>query len=299
MPTIREFAIPGGCSADPVIPTSSGILIWEDGICNDLGQVSPIGTITNPFIAGPDSSVGIGTDLALGPNTTEWFVTNNPTTVGLYMPTSDGPNTYAVANSQGLQGIVQGPDGNMWFTDYGSSSGDARIGKASTSTLGTYTEYHTPTAFAGPTRITVGADNRMWFTESDSPTYSGIGAITTAGAITEYALPAGAQPFGITLGPDGNVWFATGQGAGKITTAGTVTLYSGPTGFNRDITSGPDGNLWLAASSVAAVVRMTTTGFYTAFMTPSQGNPSGIAGGPDGNIWFTEDFTNDVGYITP
>ena len=66
--------------------------------------------------------------------------------------------------------------------------------------------------------------------------------------IDEFAVPTAASaPCGITVGPDGNLWFTEGANKiGRITTAGVITEFpvptaaSGPTG----ITMGPDGNLW-------------------------------------------------------
>ena len=66
--------------------------------------------------------------------------------------------------------------------------------------------------------------------------------------ITEFLTPtAGSQPFGITRGPDGNVWFAEGlaEKIGRITPAGVVTEFALPPGTQPvQITAGPDGNLW-------------------------------------------------------
>jgi virginiamycin B lyase len=44
---------------------------------------------------------------------------------------------------------------------------------------------------------------------------SKIGKITTGGTITEYTLPSGSEPLGITAGPDGNLWF-TDDGTSRI-----------------------------------------------------------------------------------
>src|SRR6185369_8564244 len=55
--------------------------------------------------------------------------------------------------------IAAGPDGSLWFTEYGTSS-IARI-----TTAGTVTEYVTPTTSSTPTGIAAGSDGAMWFTE--------------------------------------------------------------------------------------------------------------------------------------
>ncbi len=58
------------------------------------------------------------------------------------------------------------------------------------------------------------------------------------------ATPVPASPFGITAGPDGNIWFAAAYGIGKITPSGAITWYLIPTISGAfDIAAGPDGNL--------------------------------------------------------
>ena len=49
--------------------------------------------------------------------------------------------------------------------------------------------------------------------------------MAATGQVTEFPLPtAGAQPFAITAGPDGNLWFTEGgsQKVGRITPAGSI-----------------------------------------------------------------------------
>lgn len=111
-----------------------------------------------------------------------------------------------------LVGITSGPDGNLWFTEYGGN----KIGKVTTT--GTITEYSIPTSSTQPVGIAAGPDGNLWFTESVS---GKIGKITAAGTITEYALPStSSDPQGIAAGPDGNLWF-TEYGGNKV---GTLAL---------------------------------------------------------------------------
>ena len=111
--------------------------------------------------------------------------------------------------------------------------------------------------------------------------------------IDEFAVPTAASaPCGITVGPDGNLWFTEGANKiGRITTAGVITEFpvptaaSGPTG----ITMGPDGNLWFTETAANKIGRITTAGVITEFPVPTAASgPTGITMGPDGNLWFTE-----------
>jgi virginiamycin B lyase len=68
------------------------------------------------------------------------------------------------------------------------------------------------------------------------------------------------------------------------------------------ITAGPDGNLWftdegnLSAGS-GKIGRITTSGAITEF--GSLSNPTQITPGPDGNLWFTETGNGKIGRIVP
>src|SRR5205085_7884053 len=116
--------------------------------------------------------------------------------------------------------------------------------------------------------MALGADGQVWFTMYDSVGFNspGIGKIATDGALTYFAFP----PFpdfhagrGITLGPDGNMWF-------------TETLDFGQSD---------------------AIGRLTPGGVRTEFHLSRNGAPGGITVGPDGNLWFAS--FDKIGRITP
>ena len=128
----------------------------------------------------------------------------------------------------------------------------------------------------------------------------------SAAQITEYPLPQpGSRPVGITLGPDGNIWF-TEQGAnqiGRLTPAGVLTEFPVPTAGSGPsfITAGPDGNLWFTEHSVSGnkIGRITPAGVITEFPLPTpDSRPDGITVGSDGALWFTELNGARVGRIT-
>ncbi len=77
-------------------------------------------------------------------------------------------------------GIVAGPDGALWFTEFGGN----KIGRITTA--GAVTESTIPTANSAPRGIVAGPDGALWFTERDG---NKIGRITTAGAVTESTIP--------------------------------------------------------------------------------------------------------------
>ena len=138
-----------------------------------------------------------------------------------------------------------------------------------------------------------------------------------AGAPTAIAAPSmsefplltnGRSPFGITAGPDGNVWFAEDAGSGgigRITPSGTITEYTaGLSGAAEGIVLGPDGNLWFTEPSQEKIGRITPSGTITEFSVPNgvinTPKPAEIAAGRDGNLWFTISSPQaGIGRITP
>ena len=101
------------------------------------------------------------------------------------------------ANSQ-PSGITAGPDGNLWFTEYGGH----KIGRITIA--GVITEYP---ARSGSFlyQITAGPDGNLWFTDIY---LNRIGRITPSGSLLEsQAKQPDRYPWGITSGPDGNIWF--------------------------------------------------------------------------------------------
>lgn len=127
------------------------------------------------------------------------------------------------------QSITAGADGNVWFILAGSSPEVARI-----TPDGTITQFAIPRG--DPVSLTPGPDGAMWFTELNADR---IGRITSNGSVMEYLVPTGnilpitppnsqgitsAQPYEITAGMDGNVWF-TERAANQI---GRVNLAAAP-----------------------------------------------------------------------
>lgn len=199
----------------------------------------------------------------------------------------------------GPWGIVGGPSGELWFTQADASSIGTITAKgvagSSVSTL---------TANAAPYGIAARPAGGFVFTEHDA---GNVGFLDTAtNTVTENAVPsgAGAQPDGVTWGPDDAMWFAE-YGAnriGRFKFGGSVEEFSagitagaGPMG----IAVGPDGNLWFTEHLGNRIGRITPSGTVTEFSLPNAAaGPTGIVAGPDGNLWFTESDASRIGRIT-
>jgi hypothetical protein len=138
-------------------------------------------------------------------------------------------------------------------------------------------------------------------------TYGNIGVATTTGALAVHRTMScdyiGSG--GLTLGPDGNVWFTEQKHIGKITTAGTITEYQYPSSAASnsygDVTTGPDGNVWFTEYNNNIVGKIVpATGKIIEYKLASSSlscNPSSIVAGKDGNLYFVC-ASNELGQIT-
>jgi len=124
-----------------------------------------------------------------------------------------------------------------------------------------------------------------------------------SGTVTLFpTTTADAHPFGITAGPDGNVWF-TEKNVGKI---GRIApgapnaideFSSGAGSAPEGITTGPDGNLWFTDGN--KVGKMTPAGVPTIYNGFGIIGGRGIAAGPDGNLWVVDGQGDQLVAVKP
>ena len=128
-------------------------------------------------------------------------------------------NDFTIEQS-GPFGIASGPDGALWFTNYGSNS----IGRITTA--GTISHLHRDPSIRVPYEIALGAGRCLWFTNRDS---NSIGRITTAGTDQHLSdTPSIHEPQGDrgSAGTARSGSPTTGDDTiGRITTVGIVTSF--------------------------------------------------------------------------
>jgi streptogramin lyase len=260
-----------------------------------------------------------------------WFVggsDNSPGVVGRITPTGSVTLFHPPAGS--YQFITVGPDGNIWFPEMPGTGKVARI-----TYQGLITEFQAmPPGNSTLRGIVTGPDGNLWLTDTGNNVIvrmSTTGAVTTFGPLPTFTDASGkrhlAGAFGITAGPDGNLWFAERflNKIGRITPQGIITQFGGLTAYPSScgerlsdwpagptgITPGSDGNLWFNEVCNGKIGRITPQGAVTEYQLPhyasncptstgtSCSHPWSITTGLDGNVWFTESDGWRVGRITP
>jgi virginiamycin B lyase len=128
--------------------------------------------------------------------------------------------------------------------------------------------------------------------------------------VGETFISSSANPTGIAVGTNGDVWFAESgldqlglafvnpYGATVFKGAATLSGGAAPVGM----TTGPDGAIWFTEQGANAIGRMEDvagkTRSVTTFPLPTtNAGAQGITAGPDGAVWFTECSAGKIGRV--
>jgi streptogramin lyase len=166
--------------------------------------------------------------------------------------------TYVVPHDQrcGPNGIVTGPDGNLWFS---CNSSPASIGKMTLD--GTVTTYPVQGPYsAAPLNLAAGSDGKIYFIQ-DQGVSSLLGRIDPQTGRVKMLQPPSYFPriWGIIPGPDGNMWTDGGKSMGiyviNVLHARPSNLTFGNPGDTKTITvTERKTHEWTATSSDQNVV---------------------------------------------
>jgi streptogramin lyase len=236
-----------------------------------------------------------------------WLTSPSPPVV------TGGIAVYKARGVAGIEKLVAGPDGNLWFIGLSDVLNEV-VGRMTPG--GSFTLYplNTGASFDG---IASGPDGNIWFTEAAALKIGRL--VPSTGQISDFAVPVPPSPpsasppntqaTDIVAGPDGALWFDVQQIAmdavrtgyvGRITTAGVVSLFAVPGGDQPiGIQAGADGNMWARIAVSGASQASCVLPGYTPTSTVarvkdgrvtevSEDSPAfaGYAIGPDGNHWW-------------
>ena len=142
----------------------------------------------------------------------------------------------------------------------GTSGSPTSVGR-----IARVTPTETPTLFDvpgdGAWDIITGPDGNLWYTVPEGND-SKIGRITPAGEFgTQFDVTDAGDQLGITVGPDGALWFAQAfaNSIGRMTLDGQFTVITGLTAPARPeyIAPGPDNTLWFTEKEGNRIGRIT------------------------------------------
>jgi streptogramin lyase len=264
-----------------------------------LDQVIPNGTMP-PTINAFSTRAGSGPNqLGKGPDGNLWFTDSGvPKAVGLVCLTSSPLCTTADVTSHASHEysgsspcnssvpvcsgslyagstprfLAAGPDGNVWFTDNGSTPAIGEIN----ATSGAITEWSIAlnggNAGRTPGTIEAGPDGNLWFADAVAASPA-IGEFNlTTDTITEYGqsdgLQTGSLVNGTMEGPDGNMWFTDSSTTVGDAPIEMICLTISPLCKNADV-------------ATHAIHEFPVLTYPTSI-----GNSGGI--GSDGNLWWVD-----------
>jgi virginiamycin B lyase len=307
---IDEFPLPtpGSCPGGMTAGPDGALWFSEEGTSR-IGRMTATGAfageVTIPNSANPTpcsdpSFVPPLDQIAVGSDNRLYFTEPRDDQIGSIDPFNPSTSLVEYGTGDGMtpgarpEGITQGPDGLIWFTE----AGLGKIGRLNPAGTPKITEYPNVALGGGPSDITTGPDGALWFTEAVA---GSVRQITTSGFISNpFPATAGSGPSGITNGP-GGLWFTESNtnAIGRITTGGVVSEFPGTGAGPSAIAVGRDGALWFTESEAHSIGRITSGGAITNhFPTPTAGSePSDVTGGPDGALWFTERAADKIGRI--
>ncbi len=196
---------------------------FTEHLGNRIGRITPGGVIAEFDIPTPASQPRA---IALSSDGNLWFGEFKGGKIGRVTPSGVITEFPIPTPDSGPRALSAGPDGNVWFSEFNT----AKIGRITLQ--GKITEFTLPRSDIGPGDITAGADDNLWFLEldgrMDDRTVDGnrVARITTAGIVTEYAIPAPhSGPINIAVGPDKNIWFTGRDKLGRLTPNGTIAEF--------------------------------------------------------------------------
>ena len=126
------------------------------------------------------------------------------------------------------------------------------------------------------------------------------------GAVTKFRLPNNGFPNGITVAPDGSVWFGEQNvpGLAHLYENGTMIEYAWPVTYSPSTTAiwgvaDWNGRIWASDALGGQIVSLnpTTSALMAVKLSSIEAFPYTITVGPDNALWFTELFGSKLGRI--
>ena len=190
---------------------------FTEAFFNAIGRITPGATAQTSIVS---YTIPSGTDtqpqgITVGPDKNIWFTERLGKNVGYVAPATGAitevPFPPAANGSEYPYDITSGSDGNLWFSQ--TDNHINRLAPAGTS-IASFPFSIDDTQVAPAHGIVNGPDCNRYFVLFTSAGY--VGRITTDGTVKLWPIPTNMpgereEPEGITVGPDGHIWFTEDQ----------------------------------------------------------------------------------------
>src|SRR5687768_6752281 len=253
-PVIAEFDLPTGFTDPFNIAVGPDGKIWANATNGAPAVVRIDPSNTADFDAqGGYGLSGSPAGIAAGPDGKIWIGSQGGVLARIDPATmSEEATSDFTLTGFNLRNLGPGPDGNVWATDFGGQI--ARV-----TPTGTVTPFDVPGG--GTWDILTGPDSNLWYTAPEGND-SYVGRITPAGvAGPQYPTTDAGDQLGITVGPDGALWFAqaVANDIGRMTLDGEFSQVGGLTAGARPeyIAPGPANTLWFTEKDGNRIGRIT------------------------------------------
>jgi streptogramin lyase len=262
---------------------------------NVVGRISPAGAVDEYTVPETASVPGIG-GLTRGPEGDMWFTEPAANRVERVAPTGHPEGFTLPVPGSRPTGIVTAPGGFVWVTMTGSGRiaqidpaglgtetnlppgsrpGALALGadtalwaiETETATLTRISLQLTSANFPLPSNgaffkgainadIVAGPDGDLWLAQSDGPYVGEVIPTETQPEYIRYSLPTGHGTTLISNGPNGDIWFVSGNEIGSISPRSSLKTVeigdpacplAGCAGPIAALSEGPEGGLWFAS----------------------------------------------------
>jgi hypothetical protein len=232
-----------------------------------IGQADAVGYFeANGTVVRFPSPVAYPNSIVTGPDNAHMYVTGTTCescqapaiTIGVVNLAGGARAAYTVPLPAGQfaqldNGLVVGPDKNLWFT--------VNLSTASTS-KNVIVRFNPATDAFAIFSLTPGWDSVEGIASFDGDLFVTLGSgslarVTTTGIVTTFAVPGNVQsPDNPIVGPDANLWFS-GRSVDRThaivvrfsKSDFTFTTYDMPDGASGWLTPGPDDNMWFSGGT--------------------------------------------------
>ena len=239
-------------------------------------------------------------DVAPAPDGTVWFSGQSQGFAGRFDPQTGKLEKISLGPGAAPHGVIVGPDGNAWFTE-GGQNAIARV-DAKTREVKLFA---LPVAFARANLNTLVFDQRgtVWFTGQNGVH----GRVDPkSGKVDAWASPKGRGPYGITVTPTGEIWYASLAGdhiAHVDRASGAATVVEPPRkGVGpRRIWSDSKGMLWVSFWHGGAIGRYDPAAkIWTTYPMPqSKSGTYSIYVDDKDRVWATDWMANAIQRFDP